>query len=62
MKRLGWCEEALKHFSATAECCDFCHEDSDLGYFDLLTIETEDGYYEVCCTVHRACKPNLKLA
>ena len=53
---LGSCFKAREHFKIGDEihCCGSCHEDQDeLGY-EMCTLITDDGYWELCCKVDTA--------
>lgn len=45
----GSCGNLEKKFEISFNCCWSCHEDHDTYDYDLCTIETDDGFYEVCC-------------
>ena len=45
------CRRIKQEFGLTAECCDSCHEDEEMGYDSMCTIDTQDGPVEVCCKV-----------
>ena len=49
-KYLGSCEEFRKKFIIICECCSSCHTDENEGY-SLRDFDTEEGYYEICCSV-----------
>lgn len=55
----GGCDEALKSQGFDPEkciCCSSCHEDQDYGYFDLMSFESGEDWYEICCAAFRVLK------
>lgn len=60
---LGSCEELSNKFNIDFYCCNSCHNDEDYGYH-LLEVETNEGFYQVCCAGHAAYEklyPNKSL-
>jgi len=55
-KYLGGCYELEKISPELIEggCCGSCHEDVDEYGYTPQYIETEKGFYEVCCKVNEA--------
>lgn len=48
-KYLGDCQNLREEFELGFNCCYSCHEDNEDWGFDLLEINTDIGYYQVCC-------------
>lgn len=51
---LGGCEVFCRDTGIDEPmCCDSCHEDEEMGYFDLPEVwyERGTGYYVACCRV-----------
>ena len=50
-KYLGSCAKYLEAFQQEHKgCCSSCHDDEEHGY-SLFEMETDTGYYQLCCKV-----------
>jgi hypothetical protein len=56
MKCLGGCASAVRDLELKTDgyCCDSCHIDEEEYNYSMSEIETEKGYYIVCCVVANA--------
>ena len=55
-KCIGGClelERLIPELSAVG-CCNSCHEDTEEYGYSLQYIDTDKGYYEVCCKMKEA--------
>jgi hypothetical protein len=48
---LGGCLAAQKAFGFVSDCCMSCHVDNEEFGQSICYIDTDAGYYEVCCAV-----------
>ncbi len=57
-KYLGSCAELEKEFPVLImeNCCNSCHVDNEEYGYSLQYIDTDDGFYEVCCKINQAFK------
>lgn len=50
------CKDLSNEFRIDLDCCDSCHEDFDLGYFDLMEKEIDEKNYKICCRMFERVK------
>jgi len=53
MNHLGYCWHLAEIFPELKNrCCTSCRDDDDDGYGELSDLETNSGFYKLCCRVY----------
>lgn len=56
------CKDAKRVFGLSTQCCESCHEEWEMPefHYEPSTIETNEGAFDVCCTVYDAVSEKIE--